>query len=76
MAGLRANTDSQSCGQSRRAVAADDPNTLASLTAQGVDMAGTRNAAGETPLQVSPNGCLNDALCPPCTSHGASIRHR
>jgi hypothetical protein len=22
-----------------------------------------------------PNGCLNDAPCPPCTSHGASIRH-
>jgi hypothetical protein len=21
-----------------------------------------------------PNGCLNDAPCPPCTSHGASIR--
>eukprot|EP01047_Picozoa_sp_COSAG01_P023886 COSAG01_NODE_1457_length_10252_cov_32.071400_3_plen_253_part_00 len=23
-----------------------------------------------------PNGCLNEARCPPCTSHGASIRQR
>ena len=36
-----------------RAVAADDPNALAALVAQGVDVVGTRNGAGETALEMA-----------------------